>query len=386
MTPETARRDALLRFGNRASTKERVAGIDTALFLQSVSSDISYACRQLIKNPGFALTAIVVLTLGISASVAIFAFVDAMLIKPLPYQDPSRLISLFESTPLGPRFHLSYLDYLDWKRLNHSFASMEAFDPDPLALKTANGVQRVDGAVVGAGFFRMLGVAPTLGRDFRSGEDKVGAPGIVILSYDSWQSRFGKQNDIVGKTVTLDGVARVIVGVLPQEFSFAPAGPAEFWMPIQSNEKPEYRGEHGLLAFARLKNDVSLPTASAEMAAIAQRRAKQYPDADDGRGHRVASHWLWSAACVLRLLLLRRAAAPFHCLRQRSGLLLVRFQSRQWKSRCAARWACLRGSSASSPLKRWCSRQGQFDGHCLRVRDHLFCANSFRQLVAAGCT
>jgi macrolide transport system ATP-binding/permease protein len=332
MRPEDARRDALLRFGNRTAMKERVAGMDAALLLESVCSDVSYACRQLVKNPGFAGTAIVVLTLGVCASVAIFAFVDAMLIKPLPYREPSRLVGLFESTPLGPRYHLSYLDYLDWKRMNHAFASVEAYDVNPVALKTATGVQRVDGAIVGAGFFRLLGIAPVLGRDFRAGEDRVGAPGIVLLSYSAWQSRFGKQKDILGKTVTLDGGTHVIVGVLPQEFSFAPAGAAEFWMPMQASEKPDDRGEHGILAFARLRNDVSLQTASAEMSAIAQQLAKQYPDADEGRGATVIpltavvvgnlrpTLWLLLSGAALLLLMA--------CINV-SGLLLVRFQSRQ---------------------------------------------------------
>lgn len=347
MTPEVARRDALLRFGNRTSTKERVTRMDTALFLESVCCDVSYACRQLKKNPGFALTAIVVLSLGISASVAIFAFVDAMLIKPLPYQDPSRLVCLFESTPLGPRFHLSFLDYLDWKRMNHAFTAVEAYDANAVALRTANGVQRAEGAVVGAGFFRMLGVAPLLGRDFRPGEDRLGAPGIVILSYSAWQSRFGKQEDIVGRTLTLNGVAHVIVGVLPPGFSFAPAGAAEFWMPLQASEKPENRGEHGILAFARLKDDVSLQAASGEMSAIAQQLAKQYPDSDEGRGATVlplTEVVVGNLRPTLWLLLIGAALLLLIACVNVSGLLLVRFQSRQWE-------IAVRGALGASPVR-----------------------------------
>src|ERR1700677_270640 len=128
MSAEDARRDALLRFGNPTTTKEHVAGADAVLTLDSIWSDSRYACRQLLKNPGFASTAILVLALGISANVAIFAFVDAALIKPLPYAAPSRLVNLFESNQTGPRFHLSYLDYLDWKKLNHVFSSMAEYE------------------------------------------------------------------------------------------------------------------------------------------------------------------------------------------------------------------------------------------------------------------
>jgi macrolide transport system ATP-binding/permease protein len=332
MTPEDGRRDALLRFGNRTATKERVVNMDVAPFLASVWSDVSYTCRQLVRNPGFASTAILVLALGICASVAIFAFVDAVLITPLPYKSPSRLVGLFESTPLGPRFHLSHLDYLDWQKLNHVFTSVEAFDQNTLALKTATGVQRTDGVTVGAGFFRLLGITPILGRDFRPGEDTAGAPRTVILTYSAWEKRFGKQPDVLGKTVTLNGATSVIVGVLPQWFQFAPAGPAEFWMPLQSSPKPEERGEHGMIAFARLRDGVSLQIASADMSTIAQLLAKQYPDADEGRGATVVplTELIVGSLRPTLLLLLSGAALLLliACVNV-SGLLLVHLQSRQ---------------------------------------------------------
>lgn len=332
MSPEDARRNALLRFGNRVTTKERVAAMDSALWLESVASDLRYTCRQLIKNYGFAITAIVMLTLGLGASVSIFSFVDAILIRPLPYQNPSRLVTLFESTPLGSRFHLSYLDYLDWKRMNHVFTSVEVYKGEPVALTTPTGVQRAEGIVAGAGLLRMLGVAPFLGRDFHPEEDTLNAPRTVILSYSAWQNRFGEAADILGKTVILDGVSTVVVGVLPRDFFFAPAGAAEFWMPIHASPKPEDRGEHGLLALARLKKSISLQVASAEMNAIAAQLAKQYPDADEGRGASIVpltefvvgdlrpTLWLLLSGAALLLLIA--------CVNV-SGLFLVRFESRQ---------------------------------------------------------
>jgi macrolide transport system ATP-binding/permease protein len=332
MTPEDARRDALLRFGNRTATKERVVNMDLVPLLASIWSDVSYTSRQLVRNPGFALTAILVLTLGICASVAIFAFVDAVLITPLPYKNPSRLVGLFESTPLGPRFHLSHLDYLDWKKLNHVFTSVEAFDQRTLALKTATGVQRTEGATVGAGFFRLLGITPVLGRDFRPGEDTAGAPRTVILTYSAWEKRFGKQQDVLGKSVILNDTPIVIVGVLPQWFQFAPAGPAEFWMPLQFSPKPEERGEHGMLAFGRLRDGVSLREASADMSTIAQQLAKQYPDADEGRGATVVPLTelvVGSLRPTLLLLLSGAALLLLIACVNVSGLLLVRLQSRQ---------------------------------------------------------
>jgi macrolide transport system ATP-binding/permease protein len=332
MTPEDARREALLLFGNQTATKERTLGMDAALLLSSIWSDISYACRQFARNPGFAGTAITALALGFCASIAIFAFVDTVLIKPLPYQNPSRLVGLFESTPLGPRFHLSYPDYLDWKRANRVFASVEAFDGSTLAWKTPTGVERADGAIVGAGFFRLLGVTPSIGRDFRPGEDTASAPRTVILSYAAWQRRFGKQPDVLGKTVVLDGASAVIVGVLPHWFQFAPAGEAEFWMPMHKSEKPEDRGEHGLLAYARLKDGVSLQAASADLSAIAEQLAKQYPDADEGRGATVVPLTeivVGSLRPTLLLLLSGAALLLLMACVNVSGLMLVRLQSRQ---------------------------------------------------------
>jgi predicted permease len=332
MTPAAARRDAPLRFGNGAATRERVTAVDAVLTLSSMLGDIRYACRQLRKNPAFACTAILVFALGIGASVAIFAFVDAVLIKPLPYQNPARLVQLFESTPLGPRFHLSYLDYLDWRRLNSVFSSMEGYDDDALALMTPNGVENVSAATVSAGFFRTLGVTPFLGRDFRSGEDLAGAPYRVMLSYETWQNRYGKRPDVLGQVVVLEGVSYTIVGVLPPGFYFAPVGRAEFWTAFHIAPTPDSRGEHGMSAIARLKEGVSLGTASAEMNSIAQRLARQYPDSDQGRGATVLALTeliVGNLRPILFLLLAGSALLLLIVCVNVSSLLLIRSENRR---------------------------------------------------------
>lgn len=309
-----------------------MTGADAALTLDSIWSDMRYACRQLWKNPGFSCTAIVVLALGMSASVAIFAFVDAVLIRPLPYQAPSRLAGLFESTPLGPRFHLSYLDYLDWKRQNEVFTSLEAYDGATLALKTETDTQRVEGAVVSAGFFRTLRVTPLAGRDFRAEEDAPSSPGTVILSYAAWQSRFGKREDALGQVVTLDGTPSVIIGVLPGDFHFALTGGAEFWTALHESSDPNNRGNHGLAAIARLKDGVTWEMASLEMSSIAQQLAKQYPDSDEGRGATVVPLTEVVVGDLRPILLLLLCGAVLllliACVNV-SGLLLVRSESRR---------------------------------------------------------
>jgi macrolide transport system ATP-binding/permease protein len=182
MAPQEAHYAAIRQFGN--TTRLREQSEEVVIFrMETIIQDLHFALRQWKKNPGFAFTAILILSLGIASSVAIFAFVDAALIKPLPYTDPNRLVMLFESIPLGPRFHLSYPDYLDWKHQNKVFSSLDVYDSGQLMMKTDEGLQQVDGAMISSGFFRTLGIKPILGRDFFDGEDKPENPRTTLLSY-----------------------------------------------------------------------------------------------------------------------------------------------------------------------------------------------------------
>jgi macrolide transport system ATP-binding/permease protein len=283
MKPEEARFAAMRRFGNATRLKEQ-SHEATGFAAESVWQDLRFAVRQLRKSPGFAATAVVVLALGIGASVAIFSFVDAALIKPLPYKEPARLVQLFESVSLGPRFHLSYLDYLDWKRENTVFESLDIFNPNGFLLDAPTGRQTADGASVSAGFFRTLGVEPMLGRDFRPEDEQESAPRTVLLSYSAWQRRYGGRRDVIGQTVVLDGSPRTIIGVLPRDFHFAPAEPADFWsIERASGSCEKSRGCHNLFGVARLKPGVSFATAFADIKTIAEQLEKQYPDSNRGQ-------------------------------------------------------------------------------------------------------
>jgi predicted permease len=289
MTPEQARRNAVMKLGGIEMTKQAYRERGTLPFLENFLQDLRFTGRQLRKNPGFTGAAILVLALGLCASVAIFAFVDAALIKPLPYQSPSRLLGVFESTTTCVRCNLSYQDYLDWKKLNKSFSALEIYHRTGFLISAPGGAQPARGARVSAGFFRALGVAPALGRDFYEGEDTPSAPRAVMLSHAAWRARYGGKADVLGQTVTLDGEPNVIVGVLPRDFHFAPTEPAEFWTAFHAtNSCDRRRSCHNLYGVGRLKDGTSIQTALADVTLIAQQLEKQYPDSNRGQGALVA--------------------------------------------------------------------------------------------------
>jgi macrolide transport system ATP-binding/permease protein len=272
MTPDAARREAILKLGGLESTRQACREGGTLPSIESLVQDIRFAIRQLARNPGFTSTAILMLTLGMGASVAIFAFVDAALIKPLPYQSPNRLVHVTESAgKLIPRANLSYLDYLDWKKLNHVFSAFDVYTGTGYMLRIPTGADMVTGVRVSGGFFNTLGVTPLLGRAFRAGEDQPGAPDTVIMSYATWQKRYGGRRDVIGQTVVLSGVPNTVIGVLPADFQFALRGSAEFWATLHNLGQCEKRRScHNLEGIARLKDGESFSTALADMQSIAR--------------------------------------------------------------------------------------------------------------------
>jgi predicted permease len=289
MHPSEARRQAILRLGGGVeATKEAHRDRRTLPVLDHLAQDIRFTLRQMRKNLSFSVVAILILALGLCASVSIFAFADAALIQPLPYEDPSRLAGVFEQTlPVCKQCNLSYLDYLDWKRMNTSFQALEAYDGRVFTLSTkTGGVEQVKAARVTSGFFRLLGVRPVLGRDFTADEDSLSnAPLTAMLSHDAWQQRFGGSEAVLGQTVILEGEPVTIAGVLPRDFHFAPVTTAEFWQILRQAPGCEMRRScHNLYAVARLRDGVSMESADANIRAIAQQLEKEYPDSNRGQG------------------------------------------------------------------------------------------------------
>jgi predicted permease len=284
MTPAEARRAAMGSLAGLQLRREECREMRGVNPIDHALKDLAFALRQLRKNPGFAFTAVFVLALGICASLAIFAFVDAALIKPLPYRDPARLVDLFETNAHLERMNLSYPDYLDWKQRNRVFRSFDVYQQNPFLLTAPDGAQPARGARVSTGFFQTLGVAPVLGRDFHPGEDAPSAPRVVILSYAVWQTQYGARRDVLGQAVTLDGFPHLVVGVLPRGFHFASVGHADFWTPMQPTRPCDAnRACHSIYGVARLADGLSPHAALANLTIIATDLQKQYPDSNRDR-------------------------------------------------------------------------------------------------------
>jgi macrolide transport system ATP-binding/permease protein len=274
---DEALRRARLEFGGLEQAKEQCRDATGISIFESLLHDLRFALRQWRKTPGLALTAVLILALGMGVSLAIFGFVDAALLEPLPYANPSRLMSVNEGNVESPRWPLSYLDYLDWQRLNRSFSSLDVYNETGYLLRTRTGVEPVQAERVSGGFFRTLGVHPLLGRDFYPGEDRPGGPNVLILSYGAWLHHFNARRDVVGQTADLDNEVYTVIGVLPREFSFAPSGNAEFWVPVNSFSPHEkMRTFYSFSGVGRLRDGVALQTALAEMTGIAKQLQQEY--------------------------------------------------------------------------------------------------------------
>ncbi|MDQ3803874.1 MAG: ABC transporter permease [Acidobacteriota bacterium] len=248
--------------------------------------DLRYGLRTLLKNPGFTAVAVIALALGIGANSAIFSVVNAVLLRPLPYRDPDRLVMVWEeNTKAGyPRDTPAAANYIDWRDQNQVFEGMAAIADVSFNLTGAGEPERLDGRRVSASLFPLLGVEPHLGRAFLPEEDQPGANRVAVLSHGLWQRRFGADANIAGKPLTLNGESYEVVGVMPPHFQF-PSREDELWVPIAfTPQEAASRGRHYLQVLARLKPGVTLGQAQAEMSTIAARLQQQYPEQNTNLG------------------------------------------------------------------------------------------------------
>src|SRR5678816_2666307 len=235
--------------------------------METLFKDIRYGIRGLLKRPGFTVIALITLALGIGANTAIFSVVNAVLLRPLPFQDPERLVIVWEDATFAgfPRNTPAPANYVDSKTQNQSFADMAASHEISFNLTGDGEPERVSSYAVTANFFPLLGVQPLLGRSFLTEEDRPGANKVVVLSYSLWQSRYGADRNVLNREILLNGEKHSVVGVMPASFQFFEKD-VRLWVPIALNQEDwANRGGHFLAVVARLKPGVSVSQAQADM-------------------------------------------------------------------------------------------------------------------------
>ena len=291
MTPADARRQALIAAGRLTSAAESMREQYRLPWLEQMIADIRYAVRVMSRRPSFTAAVIGLLALGVGASTAIFGIVNAVLLRPMPFEEPERLVRIFTRTlPAGRPFDVSPGKFYDWQRETQSFEGLAIYPCcgfREFALTGAGTARTVRVTAVSAGFFEIVRARPALGRVFRQDEDTPGRKYVAVLSDRFWRTEFGGNPDVIGRTVTLNDEAYTIVGVLPATASVASwsAMASDVWVPIAlTAEQRAARGNHNLDAVARLKRDVDLAQAQAEIDAISARLAREFPKSDGGRG------------------------------------------------------------------------------------------------------
>ena len=258
--------------------------------MRTLFADLRYAFRVMSRTPSFAVAVVSVLALGIGANTTIFSIVNAVLLRPLPFEEPERLVRIFTRTPGGRLFELSPGKFYDWQRDAQSFEGMAMYQCcgfRELALTGTGAARPVRATAVSAGFFEVVRARPALGRVFRQEEDTPGGKHVVVLSDRFWRTEFGGHPDVIGRTVKLSDEAYTIVGVMPATASVASwTGMAsDVWVPLAlTDEQRASRGNHNRYGVARLKRDVELAQAQAEMDAISARLAREFPKSDDRWG------------------------------------------------------------------------------------------------------
>src|SRR6202522_2284018 len=291
---EEAPRRARLEFGGIENTKEECREARGAHFAGTLLQDVRYGVRTMRRAPGFTLTAVLALALGIGANTAIFSVVNAVLLRPLPYDQPDKLVQLWHVPPQAAfpgiaEFPVSPANFLDWRSQAQSFEGMAAYGRGGYTL-TGNGEPETFRMIaVTDGLFSILHARPLLGRGFVSGEDEPGHEHEVVLSYGVWRRRFAGNPDIVGKNITLNAQAFTVIGVMGPGFDFPistdPSLQAQMWKPLAwTDQERAVRDNHNYAVVARLKPGVSVKQAQNEMDAISNRLAQQYPNDNKGWG------------------------------------------------------------------------------------------------------
>jgi predicted permease len=288
--PDEARRHALIGLGGMEQAKESVREQRRLPFIETLLQDLGFALRMLRKSPGFAVIAILTLAIGIGANTALFSVVNGVLLNPLPYAQPDRLVALYTHAYQFDKASISYPNFLDWSRENHSFSSLASFRGETFTMTGMGEPERLRADMVSATFFPLLGVNPILGRNFDEKEDQLGAAPVALISEGLWKRKFGSVPDIVGKSIRLDGNLYTVTGVISANFHYQNnnyTSNAEVYVPIGQWNNPLFRDRRtgmGMDAVGRLKPGVTLAQANSDMSGVANHLAEVYPDIDNGQG------------------------------------------------------------------------------------------------------
>jgi predicted permease len=291
MSEAEARRKARQEFGGLEQVKEECRDARETLWLDTTLQDIRFSLRTMRKNAALTITVIATLALGIGVNTAIFSVVNSVMLRPLPYQQPDRLVTLFETMPQVPQASAAYLNYLDWRRLNNTCEDLSALRWSDFNLTGSGDPERLHGRMVSASAFSILGVAPLIGRIFAPDEDRAGGKPVVLISESLWRGRFNADKGILGRTLTLNGSAYTVIGVLPGTFQFPfrfrPSA-EDIAVPLgQTATDPTMHDRlfhPGIRVVGRLKPGIRIEMARADFARIAQGLAQEYPRENGGHG------------------------------------------------------------------------------------------------------
>lgn len=285
MSPEEARRQAIIRLGGMEQTAQSCRERSTLPWLETVGQDLRFAVRQLKKSPGFTLVVIVTLALGIGVNTALFSIVNTVLLHPISLPHPAELVAVDASKPNFPYGSISWPNFRDWSRDNRSFSGLAIYKHAGFVLTGAGEAERIHGEYVSSDLFPLLGVRPTLGRLFAPGEDEIGRGPLVLIGEGFWARKFGSRADILGHALTLDGRTFTIIGVIPAAFdlSFRTFEAEDVYLPVGQwqtkalNDRGAGLGIHGV---ARLRPGVTLARAQEDMNAVSSQLAALYPEDD----------------------------------------------------------------------------------------------------------
>lgn len=285
MSAEEARRQAMIAFGGVQQTQERVRQVRWMSWAEVLAQDLRYAGRTLRKSPGFTTVAVLTLALGIGANTAIFTVVNSVLLRPLRYPHSARILYLGEWRKGNPQMSIAYPNFVDWQAQSHVFERMGAVQPQSFVLTGGEQPELLPGRCVSEGFFPTLEIEPALGRGFLPADDQPSATPVALISYGLWQRRFGGNEQLVGRSITLDQKSYIVIGVLPKDFEYRDTV-NDVFVPIGlkgGQEELTKRGGHpGIYAVARLRPGASVDQARTEMSAISRRLAQQYPQTNAG--------------------------------------------------------------------------------------------------------